>query len=342
MIVAGVGCDDYVLTTSNTFLASANCAKYVGAKVVFADIDPNTRCLSLETIQQVWRDGIKAVVAVDFAGYPCVSEELAEFVHAQGAVLIEDACHAIGGGRDGYKVGGLPWVDMTTFSFHPVKTMTTGEGGAVLSSNAHFIERLCLFRSHGMEKYNSNTHEAPESVHELVQNLHVGASIEDRWLYAVNKLGYNYRITDMQCALGLSQLGKLDGFVARRQAITDQYNSEFEKFPGVKTPPMGLSGFVVSWHLYVLEINFKAMATTREEFMARLYHDGVGTQVHYIPVHLQPYYMGQHGAARTEALPRTEAYYEQALSIPLYPSITDDEVRHVIATVTYALGLGHE
>lgn len=356
MLAARIGPGDRVLTSANTFLASANCAEFVGATADFADIDPATRCLTVESLARAWKPDVKAVVAVDFAGYPCVTRELADFVHARGAILIEDACHAIGGAVGEHRIGGLPWVDMTTFSFHPVKTITTGEGGAVLTHNPEWDARMRLLRSHGMVRTGRDeTGEAP-------------------WVYEMAELGYNYRITDLQCALGTSQLSRLSEFVARRQAITDRYNHAFAGAPHLRLPPLAGIGrqetgdrkaetslpapcspllspspdsplpisspspvprplsSVPSWHLYVVEIDFPALDKTRTQVMNALSAKGIGTQVHYIPVHTQPYYRNKYGYDWGKC-PAAEAYYQQALSLPLYPAMSDDNVEHVIQAV---------
>lgn len=376
MLAARIGPGDRVLTSTNTFLASANCAEFVGATADFADIDPVTRCVSVETLARAWKPDVKAVVAVDFAGYPCATQEMADFVHARGAILIEDACHSIGGAIGEGRVGGLPWVDMTTFSFHPVKTITTGEGGAVLTANPEWNARMRLLRSHGMVR--TGRDEAGDAP----------------WVYEMSELGYNYRITDLQSALGTSQLSRLPEFVARRQAITDRYNRAFAGLPHLRLPPVveirgqrsedggqkseigGTSGdslhpssFIPhpsppssdlrpltsdsrpssptsdlrpltsapSWHLYVVEIDFPALGKTRTQVMNELGARRVGTQVHYIPVHTQPYYRNKYGYDWGKC-PAAEAYYRHALSLPLYPLMSDKDVEHVIRTVEEICG----
>ena len=318
MMAAGVGPGDRVLTCANTFLASANAAEYVGAAADFADMDPETRCMSLETLKAAWKPDVKAVVAVDYAGYPCATKEMAEYVHRRGAILVEDACHAIGSARDGYKVGGLPWVDMTIFSFHPVKTLTTGEGGAILARDKGLADSCRKNRSHGMERpMPGEKAERP---------------------YAMERPGYNYRLTDLQCALGIAQLRKLGAFVSRRRQIVDRYNRAFEGLPHVKTPraPGETS---VAWHLYALGIDFAELGTSREEVAGRLKAEGIGTQIHYYPVHLQPYYAKKYGYGRGKC-PAAEGWYEKALSLPLFPGMGDDEVQRTIEAVGRALRTG--
>ena len=307
MRAIGVGPGDRVLTSANTFLASANATEYVGAAADFADIDPVTRCLSLETLKAAWKPDVKAVVAVDYAGIPCVSKEMADYIHQRGAVVVEDACHAIGSQRDGFPVGGLPWVDLTTFSFHPVKTLTTGEGGAILTNKAKWADSCRLNRSHGMKRLPSDVRP-----------------------YTMETPGYNYRLTDLQCALGIAQLQKLDTFICRRREIVEKYNRAFAALPHVRIPqtPQGSS---VAWHLYAVQVDFSALNTTRAAVMEALKAGGVGTQIHYYPVHLQPYYTHRYGYALGKC-PVAETWFEQTLSLPLFPAMTDEDVRHVIQT----------
>lgn len=312
MRAAGVGPGDRVLTSPNTFLASANAAEYVGATADFADIDPATRCLSVQTLAAAWKSDVKAVVAVDYAGYPCVTEEMADFIHRRGALVVEDACHAIGGMRQGHRVGGLPWVDLSIFSFHPVKTLTTGEGGAILTNRSEWADSCRLNRSHGMVR--APTGSSPASPP-----------------YTMETPGFNYRITDLQCALGLSQLQRLDGFVARRREIVDRYNQAFAAWPHVQIPRMP-DAAAAAWHLYALEIDFAAIGKTRGAVMDALREQGVGTQIHYYPVHLQPYYANRYGYAPGKC-PVAESWYEHTLSLPLFPAMADGDVDQVIEAV---------
>lgn len=362
MLAARIGPGDRVLTSANTFLASANCAEFVGATTDFADIDPETLCLSIETLEAAWRDDVKAVVAVDFAGYPCITKEIGDFVHERGAIIIEDGCHAIGGGRDGHKVGGLPWVDMTTFSFHPVKTMTTGEGGAVLTHNTQYAERIRLLRSHGMVRDPKSWQNDPNSLTQVSGfSPHTQAT---PWYYEMHQLGYNYRITDLQCALGVSQLKKLDKFVQRRQEIVDQYNKAFaglehitrpisaklssSREPSSSAQRQGTKNqeprtrnyeqpLSAAWHLYVLQIDFPTLGTTRKESIHALAKAGVGTQVHYIPVHTQPYYQAKYGFDLGYC-PNAEAYYDRCLSLPLFPIMTDRDIYSAVSAISKLIG----
>lgn len=318
MLAARIGAGDKVVTSPNTFLASANCAEYVGASTRFSDIDPVSCNLDTALLEQNWQEGTKVVVAVDFAGQPCNMPEIARIARGNGAIVIEDAAHAIGSRFrvDGveYPVGGHPWAELTTFSFHPVKTITTGEGGAIATNDDALAERCRSLRSHGMVK---NRPEEP-------------------WYYEMAELGYNYRITDIQCALGLSQLKKLDGFIERRRQIVDRYNEAFQGLDWLCRPQIrGSGGFSPSrtvWHLYVVQINFTKIGKTRAQVMAQLLEAGIGTQVHYIPVHTQPYYREKYGYG-TGDCPIAEAYYDQCLSLPLFPAMMDKEADRVIAAV---------
>lgn len=315
---AGIGCGDRVLTSPNTFLASANCAEYVGAQAMFSDIDPQSLNLDVQKLEAAWHDDIRAVVPVDFAGQPCNMPSIYELAKERGACVIEDAAHAFGSrfefeGNE-FNVGAHPWADMTTFSFHPVKTMTTGEGGAIATNSDELAERCRLLRNHGMQKMRP----------------------DEPWYYEMSEPGFNYRITDLQCALGISQLGKLDGFIERRQEITDRYNEALSGLDWLETPKrVEYSDFCpsrVAWHLYAVQIDYAAIDRTRAQVMMELKEKGIGTQVHYIPVHTQPYYRNKYGYGRGDC-PVAEAYYEKCLSLPLYPAMTDDEVEYVLTAI---------
>jgi perosamine synthetase len=313
MLAAGVGAGDRVITSPNTFLASANCAEYTGATADFADIDQETQNLSPRVLESVWTANTKAVVAVDFAGRPCDMPAIAEVAQKHGAVIIEDAAHALGSRleHDGkeYSVGSHPWADMTTFSFHPVKTLTTGEGGAILTDSDELAGRCRLFRNHGMER---NRPDEP-------------------WFYEMKQPGFNYRITDLQCALGSSQLKRLEEFIGRRQKIVDVYNQTFQTLKNLK-PPISVASGRSAWHLYVVQIDFAELGKSRLQVMKELLERGVCSQVHYIPVHLQTYYREKYGYAPGKC-PNAEAFYDRCLSLPLFPAMTDGDVTQVIDAV---------
>ena len=318
LLAAGIRAGNRVLASPNTFLASANCAEYVGASADFADIESDTHNLDPRKLEAAWSADIRAVVAVDFAGQPCDLPAIAQTARAHGALVVEDAAHSLGSrfkqaGVE-YRVGSHPWADLTTFSFHPVKTITTGEGGAIATQDDELAARCRRFRSHGMIK--NRPHEP--------------------WYYEMPEPGYNYRITDLQCALGAAQLGRIEDFIRRRQGIVDQYNRAFRALEGLKTPAVRPENTRVSWHLYVVEIDYERLGRSRADVMARLAEKGVGTQVHYIPVHTQPYYARKYGYAEGKC-PVAEAYYRACLSLPLYPAMSDADVRQVIEAVQAVL-----
>jgi len=337
MRVAGVGPGMRVLTSPNTFLASANCAAFVGATPDFVDIDPVSYNLDPGLLERGWPEDARAVVAVDYAGQPCDLPTIAATARAQGAVVIEDACHGLGGafhhqGRV-WPLGGHPWADMTIFSFHPVKTLTTGEGGALVTDNEAWAERARRLRSHGVERRQFSGLGAPgESA--LAEH--------GPWYYEMQDLGYNYRLTDLQCALGLAQLERLDTFVQRRRQIVAAYNAAFAGLPGLRTPGVRepANRDHISWHLYTVQIDFPALGKTRTQVMTELRQRGIGTQVLYIPVHLQPWYRQTYGYGRGKC-PVAEQHYRRALSLPLYPELSDEDVTRVIEAVTGCVARTH-
>lgn len=324
MRVAGIGPGDRVVTSPNTFLASANAAAYVGATPDFADIDPVTYTLDPVALAANWRDDTRAVVAVDYAGQACDLPAIARIARAHGAIVIEDACHAVGGqfhaeGRP-HNIGAHRWADLAVFSFHPVKTLTTGEGGMLVTDRADWAEQARRLRSHGIERQ--------------ADRFEVFAEEAGPWHYEMQELGYNYRLTDLQCALGLSQLGRLDAALERRRKIVAAYNEAFTGLDWLTTPGLrdAADAATTSWHLYTVQIDFAALGRTRVEVMAELRAAGVGTQVLYIPVHLQPWYRRTYGYGPGKC-PVAEKFYAQALSLPLYPAMTAAEVDQVIAAV---------
>lgn len=335
MMAARIGQGDRVVTTPNTFLASANSAAYVGATPDFADIDEVTYCLCPDSLEDNWKPDTKAVVAVDFAGQPAEMPRIAEVAHSKGAVVIEDACHAVGGrfewqGEE-FRVGGHPWADMTTFSFHPVKTLTAGEGGMVVTDSDEYAERVRMLRSHGMVRdprqfTHFNTHGFP------VNEPHA-------WhLYEMQDLGYNFRMSDIHAALGLSQLGRLPEFIKRRQEIVSRYNSELNGIDNLILPDLGEwlrdGSHRLSWHLYAVQFDFEKMGTSRAEVLKGLKERwAIACQSHYLPVHLQPWYVNQFGYGKGKC-PNGERFGAQCISLPLYTSMSDDDVSRVIEGVS--------
>jgi perosamine synthetase len=328
LLVAGIGPGDRVFTSPNTFLASANCAAYVGATPDFVDIDPVTYNLSPQSLAANWRTDTKAVIPVHYAGGPADMESIAEIARANGAGVIEDACHAVGGSVecDGRlkKIGGHRWADISTFSFHAVKAMTSGEGGMLVTDNEDYAMQARLLRTHGM-------------IRDLDQTVGLELDEADErgpWYYEMHRLGFNFRITDIQCALGLSQLSRLDQAIARRREIVAAYNEAFEDCEWITTPRLANENLRdrTSWHLYTVQIDFQGLGHSRSELMAELKSLGVGTQVLYIPVHLQPWYRQSYGYGPGKC-PQAESYYQRALSLPLFPAMTDDDVRLVVESV---------
>lgn len=330
MLISEIGPGDRVFTSPNTFLSSANCAAFVGATPDFSDINPATYNLCPEALAKNWKADTKAVVAVAYAGQSCDMPAIAKIARSHGAIVIEDACHGTGGGFtvDGknYKMGSHPWADITTFSFHPVKTMTTGEGGILITDNDEYAARARLLRSHGVTREADN----------FIGLGSETASLQEQgaWYYEMQTLGYNYRITDLQCALGRSQLQKLPTFIERRRAIVAQYNAAFADLPWLQTPKLlhPEDAEHISWHLYSVQIDFATLGLSRSEAMQRLREEKIGSQVLYIPVYLQPYYRTQYGYSSGKC-PNAEAFYEKALSLPLFPKMSDQDIAHVIQAV---------
>ncbi len=335
---AEVGPGDEVITSPITFVASANCAVYCGAKPVFADIDPATFNMSAEDLGQKLSARTKAVIPVHFAGQSCDMEAIhgvvrsAESRFGRKIYIIEDASHAIGSMYHGRPVGCCEYSDLATTSFHPVKHITTGEGGAVFTNDVHLLKRMIRLRSHGITS-------TPEDLVNREFAFSNGDESSDTmlpWYYEQQDLGYNYRITDIQCALGISQLSKLDIFRRRRRRIVDFYNAAFTQRPVLKTPLEQVLGST-NFHLYVLLIQFSRIGRTRAAFMRELFDRGIQTQVHYIPVHTQPFFQEQFGT-RWGDCPNAEAYYAQCLSIPLFPEMTTDDAQRVVREIVQLIG----
>lgn len=334
MLVADIGPGHRVITSPNTFLASANCAAFVGATPDFADIDPVSYNLDPSALEAGWRPDTRAVVAVDYAGQAANLPEISRIARNRGALVIEDACHGVGGafrhaGRV-WRQGGNPWADMAVFSFHPVKTITAGEGGMLVTDNDEYAQRARLFRSHGMEREPSRFTRFGRPDDPLAES--------GPWAYEMQELGFNYRLTDIQCALGLSQLRRLSEFMSRRREIVAHYNAAFAGLPWLVTPGLRepACADLASWHLYTVQLDFAKLGRSRTEIMAELRAQGVGTQVLYIPVHLQPWYRRSYGYAPGKC-PVAEAYYQRALSLPLYPLLTASDVERVTTALRCSL-----
>ncbi len=353
-LAAEIGPGDEVITSPITFVASANCALYVGAKPVFVDIAPDTICLDPLKIRDFLKQKRltphtsrptqpKAVIPVHFAGLPCDMEAIKTIADEHELVVIEDACHALGAEWKNskgkwHKIGSCSHSDMAVFSFHPVKHITTGEGGAITTNNPELYERLLLLRTHGITKTPTkfiNKDLAYSSPQNPIAGVALRTSEANPWYYEMQELGFNYRITDIQCALGRSQLKKLDSFVEKRRSIAAIYNEAFKDVEWLKTP-IEPETRKSAYHLYVVQINFKKLGKSRSQVMNELKRNGVGTQVHYIPVYLQPYY-SERLRYGTGDCPLAEDYYRKALSLPLYPDIRDEDVKKAVISINELL-----
>lgn len=307
------------ITSPNTFVASANCLPYNQLIPVFADIDPKTFNITAESIQQKINVDTAVIIPVHFAGQPCDMQSIGALAQKHGIPVIEDAAHAIGSQYpDGSMVGSCSNSVMTIFSFHPVKTMTTGEGGAITTNDETIYKKLLLLRSHGITKDSACLSQNPGP-----------------WYYEQQDLGYNYRITDMQCALGISQLSKLDRFKELRREIINRYNNAFRDIPNIQIP-FESPGLSSCFHLYTVQIDFKAIGKTRQQVMKELAEQGVGSQVLYIPVYTHPWYQQTYGYSKGMC-PNAELYYENALSLPLFPKMSLSDIETVIQKIIATL-----
>jgi perosamine synthetase len=305
---AGLKPGDEAITTPLTFAATANCVLYQGATPVFADVQPDTLNLNPGKVAERITLHTKAILPVDYAGHPAELDALLEIAQRHGLVVIEDACHALGTEYRGRQVGAI--ADMTVFSFHPVKHVTTGEGGMVATSNAIFAETLRRFRNHGISSEARKRHNAGQ------------------WHYEMILLGFNYRLTDIACALGLSQLKKLDANLARRREIAARYTAAFSEIPGI-VPPTVRREANPAWHLYPVRLDLPKLTAEREKIFRALRAENIGVNVHYIPVHYHPYYRERFGDRRGE-VPIAEDAYERLISLPMFHGMTDQDVEHVI------------
>ena len=310
-LAAGIGKGDEVITTPVTFAASSNCVLYCGGTPVFADIDEDTYNISAREIEKKITDRTKAVIPVHYTGQPCDMDEITSIARKHNLIIIEDAAHALGASYKNKMIGSIS--DMTCFSFHPVKPITTGEGGMVVTDDEELYKRLILFRSHGITRDES-----------------LMTANEGGWYYEQLELGYNYRITDISCALGISQMDKLDGFIKRRREIAGRYDEAFKGNENIITPKQ-LSGCESGWHLYMIQVVNK----DRKEVFDRLRSEGIGVNVHYIPVYKHPYYK-KNGYADCKCK-KAETFYERAISLPIFPALTDEQQEYVITKVNEAV-----
>ncbi len=311
MYALGIGEGDEVIVPAMTFVASANCVVYQGGTPVFADIDPETLLIDPASVESCISPRTKAIIAVDFAGHPCDYDALGDIAERHHLVLVADACHSLGGCYKNKPVGTL--AALNAFSFHPVKHITTGEGGMITTDNPRMAERMFLFRNHG------------------ITTDHRQRAQQGSWFYEMVDLGYNYRITDFQCALGMSQLKKLSSWVQHRREIAGLYDNAFFNIPFVK--PLGVKRDIFhSYHLYVIRLILDGTDLSREDIFFSLRESGIGANVHYIPVHLHPYYRNTFMTTEGQC-PVAEDAYTKIISLPIFQGMTFDEVDSVIECV---------
>jgi len=321
-LAAGIKKGDEVITSPITFAASANCVLYCGGKPVFADIQPDTININPEEIKKQVTKKTRAIIPVHFAGYPCNLQEIRHIAKRYHLIVIEDACHALGAEYKSngkwLKVGSCKHSDMTVFSFHPVKHITTGEGGAITTNSRRLYEKLKALKNHGMYKDSVTAQKGP-------------------WYYEIRELGFNYRITDFQCALGITQLNKINGFLKRRGELAGRYNRTFSDLADyVGLPHCNDKNKKHAWHLYVLRLKSKNLRQNKKRIFEKLRARNVGVQVHYIPVFYHPYHKR---TLRCNAMnfPNSIRYYKEAMSIPLYECLSNTQQEKVIKTIKAVL-----
>jgi UDP-4-amino-4,6-dideoxy-N-acetyl-beta-L-altrosamine transaminase len=313
----GISNGDEVITTPITFAADGNCVLFQKGNVKFADIKDGTYNIDPNKIKDKITRRTKAILPVDYAGQPCDLDEIKNIAERHDIAVIEDAAHAIGAEYKGKKVGGL--ADITIFSFHPVKNITTGEGGMALTNNENYYGKLKMFRTHGIVKENKK----------MRRN-------EGEWYYEMQSLGYNYRLTDFQCALGISQFKKLEKFVERRRDIANKYNEAFSEITEIKIP-YEKRNVKSTYHLYVIQLNLERFKVDRKAIFDALRAENIGVHVHYIPLHLQPYYQEKFGYKHGD-FPIAEEYYKRAITLPLFPKMNDGDINDVIDAVKKVIG----
>jgi len=314
---AGISDGDEVITTPITFAADGNCVLYQKGDVKFADIKDDTHNIDPKKIKDKITRRTKAIIPVDYTGQPCDLDEIKNIAERHNIVVIEDATHAIGAEYKDKKVGGL--ADFTIFSFHPVKNITTGEGGMALTNNEDYYEKLKMFRTHGIVKEDNK----------MRRN-------EGEWYYEMQSLGYNYRLTDFQCALGISQFKKLEKFVKKRREIANKYNEAFSEIKEIIIP-YEKRNVISTYHLYVIQLKLEDLKVDRKAIFDAFRAENIGVHVHYIPLHLQPYYQEKFGYKHGD-FPIAENFYERAITLPLFPKMTDGDVRDVIDAVKKIVG----
>lgn len=304
---AGITQGDEVITTPITFAASANCVRYMGGEIIFADIDEETYNLDPKEVEKKITSKTKAIIPVDFTGQPVDIDAFMEIGKKHNIVIIEDGAHSLGASYKKRKVGAT--ADMTMFSFHPVKPITTGEGGMIVTNNRTYYEKLRLFRGHG-----------------ITQTAY--AKEQGDWYYEMTDLGYNYRMTDIQAALGISQMNRLDEFIEKRQELANLYTEKINQLPTLKAPNQ-LADTKSGWHLYSVQLDEVALGKTRKEVFEDLRNANIGVHVHYIPVYWHPYY--QELGYKKGICPKAEQWYERALTLPLHPQMNEADVDFVLS-----------
>lgn len=323
-LALGVGPGDIVWTTPVTFVASANCARYCGAEVDFVDIDPRTYNLSAtrlaEKLEQAAVHGKlpKVVIPVHLCGQPCDMEAIHALSQRYGFRIIEDASHAIGGRYKGEPIGNCRYSDIAVFSFHPVKIITTGEGGMALTNDSGLANQMLRLRSHGITRHAGDMTHAPDGP----------------WYYQQLELGFNYRMTDIQAALGLSQMQRLDQFVSQRHALAARYDQLLKDVP-VTTPWQHADSYS-GLHLYIIRLKMDSMKVSHREVFERLRVSGIGVNLHYIPVYRHPYYERQ--GYKPSDYPEAESYYAEAISLPMYPGLTEEQQQEIVLRLTTPIG----
>ena len=331
-----IGPGDYVIVPALTFAATANVVRHCGGEVVFADVHPDTGLMDETHLSAASkrRDRIKAAIPVHLNGHACDMEPIGNLADSLGIAVVEDACHAIGttyrSARtdeiNRYSIGACAHSDAACFSFHPVKTMTTGEGGMVATNDIEIARQAAALRTQGITRENIKH---PEFAYDAKGKL-------NPWYYEMHDLGHSFRLTDFQCALGLSQLAKLSAFKARRAKMRARYDEHFRAYKDVLKPVPAGADADSCLHLYPLLIEFDSLDITRAQLMRKLAQEKVGAQVHYIPVPMHPYYVERYGR---QEFPGAEAYYRRVLSIPFYYALTDEQIDHIAGTLLGALGL---
>lgn len=327
LLASGFKAGDTAIVPSLTFLSTANAVIMAGGHVQFADVCPQTGLMTLETMKAAMAKAenkrIRAVLPVHLTGQMCDMPVIEPFARAKSLAIISDCCHALGAE---YSSGGRPgdgqYEDFACYSLHPVKSIAMGEGGVVTTNSASWAEKMRLLRSHDMRR-SPDQFKRKEAAFDLKGN-------PNPWFYEMHELAYNYRATDFQCALASSQLKKLGQFVTRRRQLADIYDGLLADISNMIVPNPRMCGSMSAWHLYAVQIDFAAFGIERGEVMRRLAEKGIGTQVHYIPVHTQPYYVDLYGEQK---LPGAESYYENTLSLPLFPKMRDDDPERVITVL---------